>query len=414
MNFRDIKLNSYNFRTTANIAAFVIVIISIGIIISIGGKIQKPLAHERHLDVANELEVDQNPEILLEDLPRNESLALPKITLFDTVEQLTLIAVGDIMLDRGVGRRIANLGAYFPFENVAETLRNADLTFGNLESLMSDLGQPLGGKEVTFRANPQAVNGIKYAGVDVVSLANNHMVDYGDEALLETMDILAHSGIPYVGAGMNYTAAHRPAKFTVRDINVAFLAYSYRFWMVAEAQNDKPGVAVAPDEAIKKDIEDAKQYADIVVVSFHWGWEYSDHPDNETRELAHQVIDSGADLIIGHHPHVIQGVEVYNKGLICYSLGNFIFDQRGKRTTRGLIAKCVIEKTGVRMAEFLPVIISTSEFRPSLASGEIAESVNMELKKLSKQLGTEVEIEEDKAVVNLNKGSQEEYALEIY
>jgi poly-gamma-glutamate synthesis protein (capsule biosynthesis protein) len=160
--------------------------------------------------------------------------------------------------------------------------------------------------------------------------------------------------------------------------------------MAVEAQQARPGIAIARADEVKADIEKAREWADIVIVSFHWGWEYSDHPDAEARELAHLAVDSGADLVIGHHPHVIQGVELYRDGLICYSLGNFIFDQRGKRTTRGLALRCTMGKSGIQQARLLPVIIDPAEFRPSLASGESAQSILLELRRLSQQLGTDV------------------------
>jgi len=171
-----------------------------------------------------------------------------------------------------------------------------------------------------------------------------------------------------------------------------------------EAQQEHPGVAIACDEDVKADIGKAKERADIVIVSFHWGWEYSDHPDKETRELAHLAVESGANLVIGHHPHVIQGVEVYRGGLICYSLGNFIFDQRGTRTRRGLILRCSIGKSDVQRVELLPVIIDAMNLQPSLATGEVAESILIELKRLSKQLGTTLKLEENVAVIDLATG----------
>ena len=311
----------------------------------------------------------------------------------------TLVAVGDVMLDRKVGKKIENLGAEFPFERVAELLREADLTFANLESPISSLGTAVKGKEVTFRAALQAVSGIRDVGIDVLSLANNHAMDYGSAALIETMDVLAHNGIAYIGAGANSAAAHRPANLTVEGIKVSLLAYSYRFHMVVEAQQEHPGVAIASGEAVKADIERAKEWADIVIVSFHWGWEYSDHPDEETRKLAHLAVESGASLVIGHHPHVIQGVEIYRDGLICYSLGNFIFDQQGTRTRRGLMLRCVMGRSGIQKAEFLPVIIDALSYRPSLVSGEAAKPILLELRRLSKQLDTELELKENMAII---------------
>lgn len=312
---------------------------------------------------------------------------------------LTLVAVGDIMLDRGVGSKIKEFGAGYPFERVSVLLKNADLTFGNLETPISNLGSETKGKEVNFRAAPNVVDGLRDAGIDIVSLANNHAMDYGPDALAETMDILAHNGIIYIGAGANSASAHRQANLTINGIKVSFLAYTNKFHMVVEAQQNSPGTAIANSEQIKTDIQKSREWADVVVTSFHWGWEYSDHPDKETRELAHLMVESGADLVIGHHPHVIQGVELYKNGLICYSLGNFIFDQRGKRTTRGLALRCSIGKTGVEKTNLIPIIINAVEFRPGLAIGEAANSILLELKRLSKQLGTDLELKENTAIV---------------
>ena len=316
-----------------------------------------------------------------------------------TESGLTLVVVGDIMLDRGVGTKIKESGAEFPFERVAGILREADLAFGNLESPISSLGAAAKGKEVTFRSALEVVSGIRDAGIDVVSLANNHASDYGPAALTETMDVLAHSGVTYIGAGANPAAARRPANRVIKGVKVSLLAYTYRFHMVVEAQEKRPGVAIASSEQIQADVKKAKKWADVVIVSFHWGWEYSDHPDAETRKLAHLTVEAGADLVIGHHPHVIQGVEAYKGGLICYSLGNFIFDQRGKRTRRGLILRCQIGKSGVLKAEFLPVVIDAAEFRPGLASAEAARSILLELKRLSRQLKTNLKLSKNTAIV---------------
>ncbi len=314
-------------------------------------------------------------------------------------ESFSLVAVGDIMLDRGVGKKIKKSGTGFPFEHVVRLLQEAGLAFGNLESPISSLGTLTKGKEVTFRADLGTVGGMRDAGVDVVSLANNHAMDYGPAALMETMDVLAHSGVVYIGAGANSAAARRPADLTIRGVKISLLAYTYKFHMVVEAQERQPGVAIANGEQIKADVQKAKEWADVVIVSFHWGWEYSDHPDKETRELAHLTVEAGADLVIGHHPHVIQGVEIYKGNLICYSLGNFVFDQSGTRVRRGLILRCDIGKSGVQKAEFLPVVIDAVEFRPGLASDKAGKSILLELKRLSRQLKTNLKLRGNTAIV---------------
>jgi poly-gamma-glutamate synthesis protein (capsule biosynthesis protein) len=381
-------LTGEGIRSRANIVSIILVLVSLGVVVFALVDRQKPPEPVQNI-ADTELAEEEN------DAPD---------PLIDTPRNFTLAAVGDIMLARRVGKKIESLGVDFPFEYVAGLLSEADLTFGNLESPISSLGTAVKGKEVTLRAAPQTVGSIKKAGIDVVSLANNHAMDYGEAALMETMDILAHNGIIYTGAGANSAAARRPASFEINGIKVLFLAYSYRFHMVVEAQQEHPGVAIARGEDVRSDIEKAKECADIVIVSFHWGWEYSDHPDKETRELAHLAVESGANLVIGHHPHVIQGVEAYRGGLICYSLGNFIFDQRGTRTRRGLILRCSIGRSGVQRGELLPVVIDALNLQPSLAAGEVAESILTELKRLSKQLGTTLELEANIAAIDLATG----------
>jgi len=316
-----------------------------------------------------------------------------------STESFTLIAVGDVMLSRGVGNRIAKSGPKFPFEPTADLLSCCDIAFANLESQISTLGKPMKGKEIHFRAEPNSVLGLMHAGIDVVSLANNHALDYGDKALFETMDILAKNGIAYVGAGMNFSAAHRTANFVLNNIKISFLAYSANFYLTVEATEEKFGVAVIRKKELAADIKQAKKWADIVVVSFHWGWEYSDHPTDDDRAIAHLAIDSGADLVIGHHAHVIQGVEAYKDSLICYNLGNFIFDQRGTRTSRGLILRCDYSKNGLQKAELLPIHIHPKHFRPELASGRVGTAILWEVKKLSRNLNTEVQLRGDDLAV---------------
>ena len=317
----------------------------------------------------------------------------------DDGKLVTMIAVGDIMLSRGVGNRIAQFGSEFPFAPTAHLLQSCDVAFANLESPISALGKPMERKEILFRAAPKSVLGLISAGIDVVSLGNNHALDYGQDALFETMDILAKNRITYAGAGMNATAARRPANLTIKNTKISLLAYSAYFYLTVEATEDKAGVAVIRKEQLNADIKKAKEWADIVVVSFHWGWEYSNHPTDRDKEIAHLVIDAGADVVIGHHPHVIQGVETYNGGLICYSLGNFIFDQSNEVTHRGLILRCAFSRGRVKEAELLPVQIDPQEFRPRLASNEVGQHILEEVKSLSADLGTKVHLQDNLAVV---------------
>ncbi len=326
-------------------------------------------------------------------------------------ETFELVAAGDVMLSRGVGKRIAQYGVHYPFQEIRDLLMEADLSFVNLECVLSSEGEPMPRKEFTFRAIPEAVLGLQAAGIDVVSVSNNHSMDYGAEALLDMNDILAHHRIAFAGAGRNAKSAHREALIRLGTLTVAVLAYSENFYLTVEATETQPGIAVISEQALMTDIRRAKSRADIVIVSFHWGWEYSDHPTEKDRQRAHLSIDSGADLVIGHHPHVIQGIERYKHGLICYSLGNFIFDQRKPATQRGLLFRGQFSAQGIQKAELIPTTIHPLEFRPRRATGKEAGVILTELMQLSQALDTPLQRTSDDTVLMIFQRTKHPIAL---
>jgi poly-gamma-glutamate capsule biosynthesis protein CapA/YwtB (metallophosphatase superfamily) len=277
-----------------------------------------------------------------------------------------LVFVGDIMLSRGVGRRmVAENDFAYPFQLIRETLAEADLTFANLECPVSDQGKEKG-HLYSFRADPKSLEGLLTAGIDVVSVANNHMYDWGPDALLDTVSRLRAAGIRPVGAGSNDLEAHYPQLIQVGDLRLAFLTYVEIPPEYATAAPGKPGVAWLEPERVLADIRFARPLADIVIVSPHWGVEYARKPTPKHVELAHRIIDAGADLLVGTHPHVIQPVEEYNGHWIAYSLGNFIFDQKAPGTNRGLMLKVRVVNKKVAEVVQVPISIST-ESQASLA-----------------------------------------------
>ncbi len=300
-----------------------------------------------------------------------------------------LVAVGDIMLGRGVANRIQRHGVRYPLERVAEQLRGADIAFANLESPFGTKGRPLPGKGIWFRAAPTSVWAMVYAGIDVVTLANNHILDHDTENFLETLQTLDEHRIAYTGGGPNIARARQPIVKKVQGVRVAFLGYSQfadLFWdwkypRSFAALEDRPGVAPLRKDYIKEDIARARENADIVAVAVHWGEEYVNHPSQEQRRLAHMIIDAGADLVLGSHPHAIQGVEEYNKGLIAYSLGNFVMDQQRPITRESMILEVTLTKEGLGDYRIMPVTIENGQ--PRLAEGAELARLEQKIKGIS-------------------------------
>lgn len=288
---------------------------------------------------------------------------------------IELIFVGDIMLDRGVKYMVEKHGNNdfsFPFFKIADEIKNADLIIANLESQISNKGSNAG-SIYSFRAPIEAMQGLIYAGIDIVSLANNHAFDYSGQALKDSSERLVNNNISPIGAGNEYQAFSPTIKTingsTNSPLSLAFFAYTDQMPVSAQAKGENFGIAVINKDniaRIKTDIELAKQLTDIVVVSLHWGTEYAKEPSLEQTNLAQNIIDAGADLVIGHHPHVIQKYEKYKNGYIFYSLGNFIFDQGfSDETMEGAIAKIIIKDKKISSVSSLKIIMNEF-FQPEL------------------------------------------------
>lgn len=275
---------------------------------------------------------------------------------------LRLMFVGDIMLAREVGRMMAVSGDWrYPFLKIASTTQSADLAFANLETTISDRGTRIG-SIYSFRSDPRAVQGLRYAGFDVVSVANNHIWDYADDAFLDTQKYLQDAGIAYAGGGPDYEAAHTPAVLDVRGIKVAVLAYTNLLPKFFTRPDSAPASASYDDwSRVTEDIRKARSEADIMVVSYHWGTEYQAAHDRDQEDIAHKTIDAGADLVVGSHPHVVQEFEHYKNGWIAYSLGNFVFDQYfSKETMSGDILEIDTEGKTITGAKTIPISIPRS------------------------------------------------------
>lgn len=240
--------------------------------------------------------------------------------------RVRLAFVGDILLGGNVEKMMMKHGYDYPYAHVSGYLQSVDIAAGNLENPVTSRGTPQE-KQFVFRASPDAVPALAESGFDLLSLANNHSLDYGPEGLKDTAALLDRHGLRYVGAGADAEEAFRPVIVEKNGIKVAYLGFSRVIpdtsW---HAGKNRPGLAGTydvrkPAEAIAK----AAEEADLVVVLVHWGVERMSLPEKYQQQLGRQYIDAGADLVVGSHPHVLQGFETYKGKWIAYSLGNFIF-----------------------------------------------------------------------------------------
>ena len=308
-------------------------------------------------------------------------------------KQITLMLVGDIMLNRGVELEIKKRDDWnWPFLKIAKKLKEADIAFGNLEGPISDKGAKVG-SIYSFRMDPKAIDSLKSAGFDILSLANNHAFDYGRQALKDTYDRLEQAGIDYVGGGLNATEAGTPAIKEVYGTKFAFLAYTDLCLDSWKPTKDSAGINCTYEsdlENIKKNIKNAKNSADIVIVSLHSGNEYVENLTPFQINFSKSAIDAGADLVAGHHPHIVQKNEEYfstssgKTGYIFYSLGNFVFDQKfSEATMRGLMVKVIVKDK--KISEVVPINIKiNSDFQPEIETKEkTASSLDITKKILS-------------------------------
>ncbi|MNO39947.1 Capsule biosynthesis protein CapA [compost metagenome] len=234
---------------------------------------------------------------------------------------------GDVIFSGKAGQLLQQKGYDYSYSALDGMFKKDDLTILNLETPITTGGVGAANKQYVFKGDPKALDALKAAGVDAVNLANNHTLDQGEEGLLDTMEHLNKRGIPYLGGGVDAAEAYSAKYFERNGIRIALLGFT-RVMPVMEwkAEAGKPGVASVYDSAeALKAIAAARKKADLVIVIVHWGKERMEQYDSVQQSLGHSFIDAGADLVMGGHPHVLQGIEPYKGKWIAYSTGNFIF-----------------------------------------------------------------------------------------
>lgn len=288
--------------------------------------------------------------------------AEPKIVLRDTTS--TIIFVGDIMLSRDIEKQMKkNADFSFPFRLIASTTSMADLTIGNLEGPISERGKKIG-SIYSFRADPKVIEGLSFAGFDVLSLANNHMFDWGRDAISDTVSLLNDAGIKTVGAGRNEVEANEPVITNLKNAKVVVLSFTNLYPKNLWANGDVPGISRFIEDEIKEKIIKIRSEADIVIISIHWGDEYKTEANDYQKKFGRELIDAGADIVVGHHPHVREEIEQYKNGWIAYSLGNFVFDQYfSTETLTGALLEIKIKNKKIESVNARTVLMN-SEFQP--------------------------------------------------
>lgn len=337
---------------------------------------------------AEETEVQQVPEAIAEP-------------------ELRIMAAGDIMLGRGVGMRLQKAGSYEKaFERVSSVFSLGDIVFANLETPFTAGTHGLNKKgKIVLKANPDSVSALTSAGIDIVSLSNNHMLDYYEKGLFDTMELLDQKGISHVGGGKNIEEAREPVIIERNGLKVGFLAYTDMAELIFAGEPylsfaagpEKSGVVPRKYETIREDIQKVRDQVDLLAVSLHWGIEESFKIPPEQVEFAHSLIDDGADIILGHHPHQFQGIEMYKGKPIFYSLGNFLFDQNDPENMESFIVDMKYRGTELVECTALPVRILDKSY-VEIQTGENAENILKRQTELCQKLGTEPVTENDRLV----------------
>ena len=340
-------------------------------------------------------------------------------------DSLSLFLVGDLGIHREKPDTI--------FAPVRQCFEQADILIGNSEYPLTDRGQPWPGKrEPIRRADPRIARVLKEAGFTAVSLANNHAMDFGVEGILHTIDVLDESGIARAGAGRTAKEAHSPSIIEKKGVRIALLSYTSVFFPGYSATETRPGIATVrvetqyrptpwsldtpgvpleaitmPDpgdvSAMTEDVKLARAKADVVIVAWHWGIPITaGHRGvlSYQRALGHAAIEAGADLVIGHHPHVLQGIEVYRGRIIFHSISHFAFDAaRVHVEPDSLLVDCVIEDRRLAQVRLRPVLFDKDR-NPVVVNADEGREVIAKLAQLSAPFGTRLVRSDDLNVVD--------------
>lgn len=271
-------------------------------------------------------------------------------------ERVLIHFAGDTIFSSKVADKLEKEGYDYPYRYVKELFQNDDLSIVNLETPVTDGGTAAENKTFVFKSSPKALPEMAKAGIDAVNLANNHTLDQGTEGLLDTIEHLKQNGVHYFGAGKNSKDAYAPVYIDRNGIKIAICGFTRVIPESHWAAGKNPGVAAAYDSTLAvKSIKTARKNADLVLVVAHWGKERSTKLEEHQTELARAFIDAGADLVVGGHAHVLQGLEQYKGKWIAYSTGNFIFTKsKDAKTWETAVFAAECSKSGECSLKLIP------------------------------------------------------------
>ena len=373
--------------------------------------VPKPQMHSIGVDVPAAASGTALKRVSPEEIPADEDIcsgAELELYLQERDEPvLSVLAVGDIMLGERTRSVIREQGPDYPFAGVAPLLRRSHIVFGNLEGPFAREGAKAD-RNYSYRVNPKLAAALSRANVNVVTLANNHLTDCGRTGVLETLEALASAGVAAVGAAENERAAHCPVIRQAGRWRVGLLGY---YWNRRTAATDEfPGSAMDTPERLRADIAALRKKVDRVVVEFHWGVPYEREPRSEDREKARFAVDCGADAVVGHHPHVIQPMEVYRDCPIFYSIGNFTFGS-GNSRAEGLMIGFQFEEEETKVQVY-PIYVrnrdSRINYQPKVLRSSAGRRSLQRLAEMSGENGSFLILEATRATLRLPRSVRKE------
>lgn len=310
---------------------------------------------------------------------------------FDTTNSLVTIGFGgDVMMGRLVNEKISEAGHAYPWGDVLPLLQKNDLNLVNLEAPLTTYKKQQTRKATNLKADPSRVQTLTDAGINVVNIANDHILDFFEEGLMDTMEHLRKSGIEHVGAGVDAEKAAEPAILTKKGITIGILGFTDNepYWAALK----QPGtnyISIGDIKPVKLAINAVRNQVDILIVTIHWGDKMVGKPLQEFIDFAHQIVDLGVDIIHGHGNHVFQGIEIYNGKVIMYDTGDLIDDygvDPELRNDHSFFVVCEVAKDGVKKLKLIPLVIN--EMQANLAKNGDYDWAISRIQELSAQFGT--------------------------